>query len=150
MDETGGRLRGGHRALGGMFTERHAIFEITASRHDDHAKHLLRSSRAVVTSDRWWAYNHLPLKRRQICWSHLKRDFEFHAEGRASDKQIGEAGLAVCEQLFWTWEIPQPPAARNELKRRARPLQRQLKAPLPTPPQPMRATATADASLAPC
>jgi transposase len=128
MDETGWRLRGGQRALWGMFTERHAIFEITASRHDDHAKHLLRSSRAVVTSDRWWAYNHLPLKRRQICWSHLKRDFEFHAEGRGSDKQIGEAGLAVCEQLFWTWEIYQHTADRDELKRRVRALQRHLKA----------------------
>src|SRR4051794_12190794 len=130
MDETGWRLRGGQRALWGMFSERHAIFEITASRHDDHAKHLLRPSRAVVTSDRWWAYNHLPLKRRQICWSHLKRDFEFHAEGRGSDKQIGEAGLAVCEQLFWTWEIYQHTADRNELKRRVRALQRQLKATL--------------------
>jgi transposase len=128
MDETGWRLRGGQRALWGMFTERHAIFEITASRHDDHAKHLLRSSRAVVTSDRWWAYNHLPLKRRQICWSHLKRDFEFHAEGRGSDKQICDAGLPVCEQLFWTWEIYQHTADRDELKRRVRALQRQLKA----------------------
>src|SRR4051794_14361401 len=128
MDETGWRLRGGQRALWGMFSERHAIFEITASRHDDHAKHLLRPSRAVVTSDRWWAYNHLPLKRRQICWSHLKRDFEFHAEGRGSDKQIGQAGLAVCEELFWTWEIYTHTGDRAELQRRVRVLQRQLKA----------------------
>jgi len=127
MDETGWRLRGGQRALWGMFTDRHAIFGITASRHDDHAKALLGPSSAIVTSDRWWAYNHLPVKRRQICWSHLKRDFEFHAEGRGSDKQIGAAGLAVCEELFWAWEIYQHTGDRAGLQRRVRALQRQLK-----------------------
>ena len=128
MDETGWRLRGGQRALWGMFTERHAILQITASRHDDHARGLLADSSAIVTSDRWWAYNHLPIKRRQICWSHLQRDFEFHAEGRGSDRQIGEAGLEVCEELFWAWEIYRHTGDRQELKRRVRLLQRQLKA----------------------
>ncbi len=127
MDETGWRLRGSQRALWGMFTERHAILQITASRHDDHAKQLLGPSSAIVTSDRWWAYNHLPVRRRQVCWSHLQRDFEFQAEGRGSDKQIGQAGLRVCDELFWAWEIYQHTANRDELKRRVRLLQRQLK-----------------------
>jgi transposase len=128
MDETGWRLRGDQRALWGMFTDRHAILQITASRHDDHAKDLLGPSTAIVTSDRWWAYNHLPIRRRQICWSHLQRDFEFHAEGRGSDKQIGQAGRRVCDELFWTWEIYQHTRDRQELKRRVRLLQRELKA----------------------
>jgi transposase len=128
MDETGWRLRGSQRALWGMFSQRHAVLQITASRHDDHAKALLGASTAIVTSDRWWAYNHLTIKRRQICWSHLQRDFEFLAEGRGSDKDLGQAGLAVCEELFWTWEIYQHTANRQELKRRVRVLQRQLKA----------------------
>lgn len=128
MDETGWRLRGSQRALWGMFSQRHAVLQITASRHDDHAKTLLGASTAIVTSDRWWAYNHLKIKRRQICWSHLQRDFEFLAEGRGSDKDLGQAGLAVCEELFWTWEIYQHTADRQELKRRVRVLQRQLKA----------------------
>ena len=128
MDETGWRLRGGQRAIWGMFTERHAILQITASRHDDHAKHLLGASSAIVTSDRWWAYNHLPIRRRQLCWSHLQRDFEFQAEGRGSDRELGEAGMEVCKELFWTWEIFQHTADRTELKRRVRLLQRELKA----------------------
>jgi transposase len=128
MDETGWRLRGGQRAIWGMFTERHAIVQITASRHDDHAKHLLGASGAIVTSDRWWAYNHLPIRRRQLCWSHLQRDFEFQAEGRGSDKELGEAGIEICKELFWTWEIFQHTADRTELKRRVRLLQRELKA----------------------
>lgn len=127
MDETGWRLRGGQRAIWGMFTQRHAILEITASRHDDHAKALLADSAAIVTSDRWWAYNHLPIRRRQVCWSHLQRDFEFLAEGRGSDKVLGQAGLAACEELFWAWEIYQHTGDRAELQRRVRVLQRQLK-----------------------
>jgi transposase len=128
MDETGWRLRGSQRAIWGMFTERHAVLRITASRHDDHAKNLLGDSSAIVTSDRWWAYNHLPIRRRQICWSHLQRDFEFLAEGRGSDKILGQAGLAVCKELFWAWEIYAHTGERPELKRRVRLLQRQLKA----------------------
>jgi hypothetical protein len=88
MDETGWRLRGGQRALWGMFTERHAILQITASRHDDHAKSLLGSSSAIVTSDRWWAYNHLPVKRRQICWSHLQRLLSAHTTCRLQRRSL--------------------------------------------------------------
>jgi hypothetical protein len=76
MDETGWRLKGAQRALWGAFTERHAIFAIAASRHEDHARDLLGDSAAIVTSDRWWAYGPL-----QVCWSHLQRDFAAHAEG---------------------------------------------------------------------
>lgn len=50
------------------------------------------------------------------------------AEGRGSDKQLGEAGLAVCEELFWAWEIYAHTHDRAELQRRVRVLQRQLKA----------------------
>ncbi|MCA1699002.1 MAG: transposase, partial [Actinobacteria bacterium] len=74
IDETGWRLKGAQRALWGAFTERHAVFAIAPSRHEDHARDLLADTKAIVTSDRWWAYGHLPLKRRQICWSHLQRD----------------------------------------------------------------------------
>jgi transposase len=127
MDETGWRLRGEQRALWGMFTDRHAILHVAPDRHEDRAKDLLAGSQAIVTSDRWWAYNHLPVKRRQVCWSHLQRDFAFHAEGRGIEKQLGQAGLRVCDELFWAWEIYQHTGDRNELKRRVRRLQRQLK-----------------------
>src|SRR5436853_544822 len=82
-------------------SDRHAVFAIAASRHEDHARDLLADSTAIVTSDRWWAYGHLPIARRQVCWSHLQRDFAMHADGLAAEKDLGEAGLRICEQLFW-------------------------------------------------
>jgi transposase len=127
MDETGWRLRGTQRALWGMFSERHAILQVAPDRHEDRAKELLGASAAIVTSDRWWAYGYLPVRRRQVCWSHLQRDFAFHAEGRGIEKEMGEAGLRVCDELFWAWEIYQHTGDRHDLQRRARVLQRELK-----------------------
>ena len=127
MDETGWRLRGTQRALWGMFSERHAILQVTPDRHEDCAKELLGASAAIVTSDRWWAYGYLPVRRRQVCWSHLQRDFAFHAEGRGIEKEMGQAGLRVCDELFWAWEIFQHTGDRHDLKRRVRVLQRELK-----------------------
>jgi transposase len=127
IDETGWRLKGAQRALWGAFTERHAVFAVAASRHEDHARDLLGDTKAIVTSDRWWAYGHLPVKRRQVCWSHLQRDFAAHADGLAAEKDFGEAGLKICDELFWAWEIYVHTGERAELKRRIRALRRELK-----------------------
>jgi transposase len=127
MDETGWRTAGERRALWGMFTDRHAYFHLARDRHADHAKSLLAGTEAVVTSDRWWAYSHLPLARRQICWSHLRRDFQAHAEGLTAEKEFGEAGLELCERVFWAWEVFAHTSDRRELKRTIRSLQRTYK-----------------------
>jgi transposase len=125
MDETGWRTAGQRRALWGAFTDSHAFFHLAPDRHEDHAKRLLEGHTGIVTSDRWWAYAHLPLARRQLCWSHLRRDFTAHAEGLAAEKEFGEAGLVMCERVFWAWEVYQHTHDRRELKRTIRQLQRQ-------------------------
>jgi transposase len=127
VDETGWRLRGQQRTLWGAFSKRHAVFRIADSRHADHAKTLLEGHRGIVTSDRWWAYDQLPLARRQICWAHLRRDFKAHAEGIGAEREFGQAGLRITDQLFWAWEIYQHTHDRNELQRRIRLLRRELK-----------------------
>lgn len=127
VDETGWRTAGERRALWGAFTKRHALFVVALDRHEDHAKSLLAHTEAIVTSDRWWAYSHLPLARRQLCWSHLQRDFAAHAEGLVAEKEFGEAGLALCERVFWAWEVFAHTRDRRELKRTIRQLQRQYK-----------------------
>jgi transposase len=128
MDETGWRLKGARRTLWGAFTDKLAVYRIAADRHEDRARELLGSSTAIVTSDRWWAYNHLPPRRRQVCWSHLQRDFTAHAEaGGGAEQELGEIGLRICDQLFFAWEIYQHTGQRHELKRRIRLLRRELK-----------------------
>jgi len=134
MDETGWRTAGERRALWGMFTSRHAVFHLATDRHEDHAKSLLTDTEAIVTSDRWWAYAHLPTSRRQICWSHLRRDFQAHAEGLAAEKEFGEAGLQLCERVFWEWEVFAHTQDRREHLEAGHPLlRRQASAQPPLP-----------------
>jgi transposase len=127
IDETGWRLKGVQRALWGAFTDQHAVFRIAADRHEDHARDILAGHQGVVTSDRWWAYNHLPLPRRQVCWSHLRRDFQAQAEGLDAQAEIGTAGLAVCNEVFDAFAAFQDTNDRVELRRCIRAAQRELK-----------------------
>jgi transposase len=127
IDETGWRTAGSRRALWGAFTSRLAVYRIAPDRHERELRELLANHAGIVTSDRWWAYDHLPAGRRQICWAHLRRDFQAHAEGLAAEKEFGEAGLRVCEQVFWAWEIYQHTRDRKELRRRVRLARRELK-----------------------
>jgi transposase len=88
---------------------------------------MLADTRAIVTSDRWWAYAHLPTSRRQICWAHLRRDFTAHAEGLAAEKEFGVAGLELCERVLWAWEVFAHTGDRRQLKLTVRRLQRESK-----------------------
>jgi transposase len=127
MDETGWRTAGQRRALWGVYDDRHAYLHVAKDRHEDHAKEPLADTDAIVTSDRWWAYAHLPLKRRQLCWAHLKRDFAAHAEGLSAEKEFGEQSLLLCERVFWAWEVFQHTADRGVLQLTIRRLHRQYK-----------------------
>ena len=127
VDETGWRLQGGQRTLWGAFTAKVAVFKVTANRHEQHLRELLADHTGVVTSDRWWAYDHLPLHRRQICRSHLQRDFQAQAEGSGAERELGHAGLRICERLFWAWEVYQHTRDRRQLQLDVRTLRRQLK-----------------------
>ena len=127
MDETGWRLQGDQRFLWGAFSPRHAVMRIVADRHADRVWELLGPSTAIVTSDRWWAYDQLPLARRQLCWAHLKRDFAAHAEGLGAEHELGEHGLRICDELFWAWEVYQHTGDRHDLRLAIRALRRDLK-----------------------
>ncbi len=127
MDETGWRTAGARRALWGIFDQRHAYLHIAPGRHEDYAKELLSDTNAIVTSDRWWAYAHLPSSRRQLCWAHLRRDFAAHAEGSAAEKEFGEHGLALCEGVFDAWQAFTRTAERHQLQLTIRGLEREFK-----------------------
>ena len=57
----------------------------------------------LVGSDRWSAYNALPPSQRQICWAHLKRDFQKCFDRGGPALAIGQAGLAIVEAVFERW-----------------------------------------------
>jgi len=81
-----------------------AASRIHTSRGADGLKALLGSKiHGMVSSDRWGAYNKLPLEQRRICWSHLGRDFQKHFERGGDAKEVGETGLEVHSCLFADW-----------------------------------------------
>ena len=78
----------------------------------------------MVGSDRWWAYRGFDPARRQLCWSHLIRDFAAHSEGLAAQKEFGEQGLEIARRLFCAWEAFQADGDRQRLKRKLKALLR--------------------------
>ncbi len=128
VDETGWKQAGEKRALWGAFTEEAAVLRVAPSRHREEAEALLGETEAIVSSDRWWAYDHLDPARRQVCWSHLLRDFRFHAESPlAHQSEFGEACLRIAEEVFSAWRKFQRSGDRRQLRRRIGPLERELR-----------------------
>lgn len=57
----------------------------------------------VVTSDRAKAYDTLPLTLRQLCWSHLQRDFQAMIDRENAGSEIGGYLLDFAGQMFHWW-----------------------------------------------
>ena len=104
VDETGWRQRRAKAWLWTAVTAGVTVFAIRPSRGRDGVEELLGAdTRAVVGSDRYSAYGHLPRRRRQVCWAHLRRTFEeFVARGGEAER-VGQHLLDRSEQLFTWW-----------------------------------------------
>ena len=59
--------------------------------------------RGIVGSDRWTGYNWLDPQQRQLCWAHLKRDFQAFVDRTGAPARIGRALLEQVEQMFSLW-----------------------------------------------
>lgn len=128
VDETGWKQGGETRFLWGAFSDEAAVMRVAPSRHREEAEELLGATEAVISSDRWWAYDHLEADRRQLCWSHLQRDFRFHAESPLPhQKEFGEACLRIAEGVFEAWREFRASGDRRRLRRRIKPLERELR-----------------------
>jgi transposase len=127
VDETGWFLAGENRSMWTAATGEAAIFRIVADRHRDRLIELLGPEfQGIVTSDRWWAYDHLDPEQRQACWSHLQRDFRFHSEGLALQKTFGKAGLELTGRMFKAWHAFTEHQDRERLILEMKPIQDEL------------------------
>jgi transposase len=129
VDETGWTTAGNDRTLWTATTPEAAIFRVAADRHRDRLQELLGERFAgICCSDRWWAYNHIDPESRQACWSHLQRDFRFHAEGLPTQKRFGEHGLELTSRLFHAWHSYREHKNRARLQHEMAPIQTDLRA----------------------
>jgi transposase len=129
VDETGWRTSGEGRALWTATTQDAAFFQIAEHCNREQFNALVGSSYpGIVISDRWNGYSHLDPNQRQVCWSHLKRDFCRHADGLGEQKTFGEQGVPLADQVFKAWRAYQHEHHdRQRLQAEIAPIQIQLR-----------------------
>jgi transposase len=130
VDETGWRTRGEGRALWTATTPEATFLQIAERCNREQFNTLIGSGYAgIVVSDRWSGYEHLDPHRRQVCWSHIKRDFRRHADGLGEQKTFGEHGSALSRRVFAAWRSYQHEHHdRDRLAAEIAPIQTELRA----------------------
>jgi transposase len=56
-----------------------------------------------LTTDRWSAYTWVTLLHRQVCWAHLRRDFQAVVDWNGPGRALAEQVLAIMKQVFTLW-----------------------------------------------
>jgi transposase len=79
-----------------------AVFSIRDRRDLESAQALLGSEFAgVLISDRYGAYNWV--QKRQLCWAHLRRDWQAFIDRGGSSRRIGQRLRQRTDDLFHLW-----------------------------------------------
>lgn len=128
VDETGWKTAGKAEQLFVAATADAAVFRIEKYRNRRSLKQLLDGKlRGVFCTDRAGIYDLLPLKRRGMCWAHLKRDFVRCMERGGASEAIGQAGIDISRDVFRLWrDFCQRKLTRKELAAKAEPLKERM------------------------
>jgi transposase len=104
IDETSWRERLKKVWLWATVTPVFTVFTIAKSRSGDVARALLGSEDGqVVGSDRFSAYEWIMARWRQICWAHLRRDFQAMIDRGGGGATTGTRLLSLSNELFHHW-----------------------------------------------
>jgi transposase len=134
VDETSWKLAGKLCWLWVAATATVAVFLIHAQRSWKALAALLGEKiKGFVCSDRWSAYARLSPYCRQICWAHLKRDFQKLIDRGGPSVRLGQQLQRLTERVFAAWHLFRGGGCtRSQLQRRldgpARAFERVLKA----------------------
>ena len=103
VDETGWKQSGLKRWLWAAATDAATVFLIHPRRNLDALTHLLGKLTGILVSDRWVVYDDWPEERRQLCWAHVKRNWEKKIELGGEAKELGERWRAGQKAVFELW-----------------------------------------------
>jgi transposase len=104
VDETPWREQQRRARLWVVVTQWVSVFCIRTSRGAKVLWELLGEEYGgVLTSDRAKAYNRQPLRRHQVCWAHLRRDFQAMIDRGGVGAAVGEVLLEQANVLFGWW-----------------------------------------------
>ena len=103
-DETSWKLAGALCWLWAAATTGVVAFVIHAKRSAVGLAALLGTDiHGILCSDRWGVYNGVSAARRQLCWAHLKRDFQKIVDRGGPSAQVGRAGGKIVTKVFAAW-----------------------------------------------
>ena len=106
VDETGWKQAGKKRWLWTAATQNVVAFIIDVFRNITALRKLIGPTLSgILCSDRWRAYDHVELLQRQVCWAHLKRNWEKLQERGGKAKIIAERCLSVQKRVFELWHL---------------------------------------------
>lgn len=101
MDET---AMGRKLWLWTFVTQSLTIFTIAANRSRKVVYQLVGSNyQQVLTTDRYKAYRHLSGHRWQICWAHVRRDFQAMIDRADGASKYGQELLFLSDMMFGWW-----------------------------------------------
>ena len=103
VDETGWKEGRTQAWLWAAVTTLVVAFLIRKTRGRSAFDDLRGGSAQVHTTDRYPVHTHLPKHKRQVCWAHLRRDFQAMIDRDGAGKAIGVALLGCADRLFEHW-----------------------------------------------
>jgi transposase len=129
VDETGWREAGKLNWLWVNATPQVTAFRVAAKRDAATAREVIgRAKTSIITTDRYLGYSWLATTRRQVCWAHLKRDFQAISERGGESQEIGEALLAQTKEVFRLWrQVTDGTLSRRKFQKLIAPVQQRVK-----------------------
>lgn len=104
VDETSWKQNGQKRWLWVAVSATAVFFLVHLRRSAEALQTLLgEPTGGIITSDRYSAYHAVPSERRQLCWAHLKRDFQALVDAGGEAGRAGEDLLVMSGVLFEAW-----------------------------------------------
>jgi transposase len=106
VDETSWKLAGRLCWLWVAATSAVAVFLIHARRGAEGLAALLGERvQGFIGSDRWSAYGRLSPWCRQICWAHLRRDFQRLVDRGGAAARLGRKLRRIADRVFEEWHL---------------------------------------------
>ena len=129
VDETSWPEARQHKWLWVNATKHVTVYHLLEGRATEHAKQVINErAKSIIGTDRFGAYNWLPARRRQVCWAHLKRDFQAMSERGEESAEVGIGLLEQEAEIFKLWhEVRDARMSRGEFQLVMKPILQAVK-----------------------